>query len=49
MAIGTLVYTYTVGNMFSIIMEDDEREATHKNKLATLETFAENIKLPQDI
>jgi hypothetical protein len=36
MAIGTLVYTYTVGNMFSIIMEDDEKEATHKNKLATL-------------
>ena len=46
MALGTLVYTYTVGNMFSIIMEDDEKETAHKNKLATFEAYAENIKLP---
>ena len=46
MGIGTLVYTYTVGNMFSIIMEDDEKETAHRNKLATLEAWAENINLP---
>ena len=49
MAIGTLVYTYTVGNMFSIIMGDDEKETIHKHKLAVLRAWAENIKLPQDI
>ena len=49
MAIGTLVYTYTVGNMFTIITDEDEKVTELNNKLNTLEIYAENINLPQDI
>ena len=46
MAVGTLVYTYTVGNMFTIITDDDEKQIELNSNLRTLQIYAENIKLP---
>jgi hypothetical protein len=49
MAFGTLIYTYTVGNMFTIISDEDEKTTELNNKLATLAIYAENVNLPVGI
>ena len=46
MAVGTLVYTYTVGNIISIITDEDEKETALNNNQKILQIYAENTKLP---
>jgi hypothetical protein len=46
MAVGTLVYTYTVGNIITIITDEDEKSTELNNNMKILEIYAENIKLP---
>jgi hypothetical protein len=46
MAVGTLLYTYTVGNMFTIITDEDAKVTELNRKLDTLTIYAENVKLP---
>ena len=36
MAVGTLVFTFTVGNMFTIITDEDEKQTALNNKIRTL-------------
>jgi hypothetical protein len=46
MIVGTLVYTYTVGNIITIITDEDEKVTELNNNQKILQIYAENTKLP---
>lgn len=49
MFVGSLFYTFAIGNLSNLVTQLDSRESTKANKLATLSEFCREAKLSKEL